>query len=224
MPTASISSMKTMHWPPHLRASRLALRASSRTVIASMPDEHAGEARAGDRHERAVEVGGDGLGQHRLAGAGGAQHQQAALALAAGLLERLAGLPQRDDAAHLLLGLRLAAHVVQLHAPVGVARLVGADLADGHHQERAEEDAEVDEEEQRQLQEQDQGLGPERARCPPGSEDRLGDAVEEPSDDADHDDPDGEPVPEPRRTRPGAGPSRPPAAARCPRRTGSARG
>ena len=37
MPTASISSMKTMHWPPHLRASRLALRASSRTVIASMP-------------------------------------------------------------------------------------------------------------------------------------------------------------------------------------------
>jgi hypothetical protein len=37
MPTASISSMKTMHWPPHLRASFLALRASQRTIITSMP-------------------------------------------------------------------------------------------------------------------------------------------------------------------------------------------
>ena len=27
MPTASISSMKTMHWPPHLRASRFAFQA-----------------------------------------------------------------------------------------------------------------------------------------------------------------------------------------------------
>ena len=37
MPTASISSMKTMHWPPHLAASFFALRASQRTMIASMP-------------------------------------------------------------------------------------------------------------------------------------------------------------------------------------------
>ena len=37
MPTASISSMKTMHWPPHLRARRFARRASTRTTIASMP-------------------------------------------------------------------------------------------------------------------------------------------------------------------------------------------
>ena len=37
MPTASISSMKTMHWPPHLRASRLAFRARKRTMITSMP-------------------------------------------------------------------------------------------------------------------------------------------------------------------------------------------
>ena len=36
-PTASISSMKTMHWPPHLAASFLARRARRRTVIASMP-------------------------------------------------------------------------------------------------------------------------------------------------------------------------------------------
>jgi hypothetical protein len=37
MPTASISSMKTMHWPPHLRARRFAFRARKRTMIASMP-------------------------------------------------------------------------------------------------------------------------------------------------------------------------------------------
>ncbi len=29
--------MKTMHWPPHLRASRLARRARMRTTIASIP-------------------------------------------------------------------------------------------------------------------------------------------------------------------------------------------
>ena len=37
MPTASISSMKTMHWPPHLAASFFALRARKRTITASMP-------------------------------------------------------------------------------------------------------------------------------------------------------------------------------------------
>ncbi len=37
MPTASISSMKTMHWPPHFRASFFARRARIRTMIASMP-------------------------------------------------------------------------------------------------------------------------------------------------------------------------------------------
>ena len=37
IPTASISSMKTMHWPPHLRASLRALRARNWTVIASIP-------------------------------------------------------------------------------------------------------------------------------------------------------------------------------------------
>src|SRR5436190_790180 len=37
VPTASISSMKTMHWPPHLRASFFALRARKRTIRASMP-------------------------------------------------------------------------------------------------------------------------------------------------------------------------------------------
>ena len=37
MPTASISSMKTMHWPPHLAASFFALRARNRTITASIP-------------------------------------------------------------------------------------------------------------------------------------------------------------------------------------------
>ena len=37
MPTASISSMNTMHWPPHLAASLRALRARNWTVIASIP-------------------------------------------------------------------------------------------------------------------------------------------------------------------------------------------
>ena len=37
IPTASISSMKTMHWPPHLRASRFAFQARKRTMIASIP-------------------------------------------------------------------------------------------------------------------------------------------------------------------------------------------
>ncbi len=37
MPTASISSMKTMHWPPHLRASFLAFQPRYCTARMSMP-------------------------------------------------------------------------------------------------------------------------------------------------------------------------------------------
>ena len=37
MPTASISSMNTMHWPPHFRASRRALEIRNRTTTTSMP-------------------------------------------------------------------------------------------------------------------------------------------------------------------------------------------
>ena len=85
-------------------------------------DEGLREARAGDRDERRVEAGGDRLGEHRLAGAGRAEEEQAALALAAGALERLARLPEGDDPAHLLLRLGLAADVGELHAPVRVAR------------------------------------------------------------------------------------------------------
>ena len=61
---------------------------------------------------------------------GGAEEEHAALALAARLLELLAGLPERDDAGDLLLGLGLAADVVELDAPVRVARLVALDLLD----------------------------------------------------------------------------------------------
>ena len=117
MPTASISSMNTMHWPPHLRARRLALWISHMTTITSMPMNVAAKPGAGDGHERAVEVGGDRLRQHRLAGTGSAEEQQAALALAAGLLELLARLPQPDDARDLFLRLGLTADVLHLHAP-----------------------------------------------------------------------------------------------------------
>src|SRR5436190_2144066 len=82
------------------------------------------------RHARRVEVRRDRLGEHRLAGARRAEEEQAALALAAGALELLARLPQRDDPADLRLGLLLAADVLELDAPVGVARLVALDLLD----------------------------------------------------------------------------------------------
>ena len=61
---------------------------------------------------------------------GGPEEEQPALALAAGLLELVAGLPEIDDARDLALGLGLAAHVLQPYAPVGVARLVALDLAE----------------------------------------------------------------------------------------------
>ena len=117
-------------------------------------DEGGREARAGDGHERALEVRGDGLGQHRLAGAGRAEEQHAALALAAALLELLARLPEVHHAGDLLLGLGLAADVLELDAPVGVPGLVAADLLDVGEHQRPDEDQDVDEEEERQLQQQ----------------------------------------------------------------------
>src|SRR3954447_13971787 len=78
MPTASISSMNTMHWPPHLLAIFLALRARKRTITASMPMNVWAKPGAGDGHERAVERRGDGLREHRLAGARSAEEEHAA--------------------------------------------------------------------------------------------------------------------------------------------------
>src|SRR6266567_4208380 len=106
MPTASISSMKTMHWPPHLRASFFALRASQRTISASMPMNVCAN----------PEPGIDTNGELKP------------VAIAAGTLEGLARLPERDDPPHLFLRLGLPAHVLELHAPLGVAGLVAADL------------------------------------------------------------------------------------------------
>ena len=148
MPTASISSMKTMHWPPHLRASRFARRARIANDDRVDPDERRGEAGAGDRDERRVEAGRERLREHRLPGAGRAEEEQAALALAAGALERLAGLPDRDDAPHLLLRLGLPADVGELDAPLRVARLERLDLREVHDQQRAEEDHEVHDQEE----------------------------------------------------------------------------
>ena len=99
------------------------------TMTTSMPMNVCAKPEPGIEHERRVEARGDRLGEHRLAGAGRPEEQQPALALAAGLLELLARLPQRDDARDLLLGLGLAADVVELDAPVGVARLVAPSSA-----------------------------------------------------------------------------------------------
>ena len=166
MPTASISSMKTMHWPPHLRASFFALRARKRTISASMPMNVCAKPEPGIETNGELKPGRDRLREHRLAGARRAEEEQASLALAAGALERLARLPERDDAAHLLLRLCLAADVVELHAPLGVAGLVAADLRDAHQHHRAHEDQEVRQEEE----EDEDHLDPEapavRRACP----------------------------------------------------------
>src|SRR4051794_37338700 len=136
---------------------RLALRApdedeDGRHVHA---DERRCEARARHGHDRRVEAGGDRLGEHRLARARRADEQQAALGLAAGLAEVLAGLPQLDDALDVLLGLLLPADVLQAHAPVRVAGLVGLHLHDPEGQHRREQDQEVEDQEQGQLEAED---------------------------------------------------------------------
>src|SRR5204862_1276683 len=119
--------------------------------------------------------------------------QEAALALPARPLEGLAGLPQRDDAPHLLLRVGLAANVLEPHAPLGVARLVAADLRDPHEEQRAEQDRDVREQEpegEEELRPDGAGAGsapqavPERAR---GAEPADGVALSElgEEDDAD---------------------------------------
>ena len=125
-------------------------------------DERGGEAGAGDRDERRVEAGRECLREHGLPGAGGAEEEQPALALAARPLERVAGLPDRDDAPNLLLRLGLAANVRELDAPLRVSRLEPLDLREVHDQERPEEDEEVHDQEERQDHEQRDDLDEER--------------------------------------------------------------
>ena len=127
-------------------------------------DECRGEAGAGDRHEWAVEVGRDRLGEHRLAGAGRAQEQQPALALAAGLLELLARLPEPHHTGHFLLGLGLAAHVVHLDAPARVAGLVATDLPEVGRQQRSEQDQHVAEEQDDEAEREARDQAADRCR------------------------------------------------------------
>ena len=123
--------MKTMDVPPHLRASFFALRARMRTMIASMPMNVAAKPEPGIEMNGELNPVAIALASIVLPVPGRAEEQQPALALAAGLLERLAGLPERDDLAHLVLRLLLAADVLELHAPFRVAGLEGAGSARG---------------------------------------------------------------------------------------------
>ena len=170
------------------------------------PDEGRGEAGARDRDERRVEAGRERLREHRLARAGRPEEQHAALALAAVALELLARLPDRDDAAHLLLRLGLSANVVELDAPLRVAGLERLDLREVHREQRAEQDPEVRDEEEEDEDDLDpQGrrredvadpVEDEADRAPPRA------AAEQP-DDRDHDDEDHGDL-EPEAPEPGA--------------------
>src|SRR5215211_7122595 len=180
VPTASISSMKTMHWPPHLRASFFAFRARKRTTMASMPMKVAAKPDPG------IETKGE--------------LKPVALALATGALEGLAGLPERDDAPDLFLCLVLPADVVELHAPLGVARFEASNLRDVHHEQGAEEDQEVGDEEE----EDEDELDPERRLAgqiddpvgEPGDRAEPCSAAEEPDDGHEHGGDDAEAPPE----------------------------
>ena len=160
IPTASISSMKTMHWPPHLRASRFARRASTRTTIASIPMNVAAKPEPGIEMNGELKPVAIAFASIVLPVPGRAEEEQSALALPAGALEVVARLPDIDDAAHLLLRLRLAPDVVELDAPLRVARLERLHLRQVHHQQRAEHDREVREEEE----EDEDGLHPQLRR------------------------------------------------------------
>ena len=125
------------------------------------PHEDAPEARPGHGHEGRVEARRERLREHRLAGAGRADEEQPALALAAGGLVVLAGLPELHDALHLGLHVLLAAHVVEAHAPARVTRLEGLDLADPEQEQRAHDQEDVGEEERANLEEQRERRGRE---------------------------------------------------------------
>src|SRR5439155_15633373 len=107
-------------------------------------DERLSEPGPWDRDERGVEARRNRLGQHRLPRARRAEEEQPSFSLAAGAFKRLARLPERNDPPHLLLRLRLAAHVLEPDTPVGITGLVSTDLRDTHEQERTEEDEEVE--------------------------------------------------------------------------------
>src|SRR5207248_9968279 len=92
--------------------------------------------------------------------------EQAAFALAARLLEDLAGLPEGDDAPDLFLRLGLAADVFELDAPFGIARLERLDLHDSHREQRPHEEQHVGDEEEEDLEEQGEVSRAEEVREP----------------------------------------------------------
>ena len=95
MPTASISSMKTMQWPPHLRASRLAFAPIHCTATTSMPMNVCAKPEPGIVMNGALKPVAMALASIVLPVPGGADEEQAALGLAARLLE----LPRRPATA-----------------------------------------------------------------------------------------------------------------------------
>ena len=150
-PTASISSMKMMHCPPHLRASLRALRIRNITTTTSMPmnvcaKPEPGIVTIGELNDVAIAF--DNI---VLPVPGWPMNSRPRSGLPPALRNSSPRLPQLDDAGDVLLGLGLPADVLQPHAPVGVARLVALHLLEAEEQQRPEEDREVDEEQQRQL-------------------------------------------------------------------------
>ena len=165
MPTASISSMKTMHWPPHLRASFFALRARKRTISASMP------MKVWAKPEPGIETNGE--------------LNPVAIAFASIVLP-VPGAPRKSKPRSRLPPARSNAspdcHKVTMRRtssfasawprtcssftpPLGVAGLVPADLRDAHQHHRAHEDEEVRGEEE----EDDDDLHPERTALGQGA-------------------------------------------------------
>ena len=168
-------------------------------------DEGLSEPRARDRDERAVEAGRNRLREHRLAGARRAVEEDAALTAATGQLERLAGLPEADDSPDLLLRLRLAADVLELDSPVGVAGLEAFDLRDAHHHHRAHQDQEVEDEEEGQddqlaqercVPEPIPDPVPDRGRGSPPGHIPAQDPLDDEDDRDEADEPQRDPVPE----------------------------
>ena len=158
MPTASISSMKTMHWPPHLAASRFAFRARYRTIRASTPmkvwaNPEPGIVTNGELNPVAI-----AFASIVLPVPGAPWKRMPRSRRPPARSNASPDCPEADDPPHLLLRLRLAADVLELDSPVGVARLEAFDLRDAHHHHRAHQDQEVEEEEDRQ----DDELRPER--------------------------------------------------------------
>ena len=145
MPTASISSMNTMHWPPHLRASRRALEIRNMTTTTSMPMNVWREARAGHGHERRVERSSRSPWRAsscrcpaRRGRAGRARACRRDFSNSSPDCHR------EITRVTSSLGSAWPRTSVELDAPVRVARLVALHLLDAEEQQRPEEDEEVE--------------------------------------------------------------------------------